>query len=1033
MFDLIRFSLRHYVLTLGMGAILIGVSLVAWQSMPVNVFPEFAPPRVIIGAEVPGLAPTDMEALVTYPLETAIGGVPGVKTEYSKSSVGLSVLTVVFQGSTNIYHDRELVAERLQKVRAELPKGTVGPTLFPMTSAIGWLLKYAITGPGISGTRLRTLADWTVRQRLLAVPGVAGVSNIGGGVRQYQLRLDPERLLAFHLSAGAVRRALKGLSRDIPGGFLDLSAQELIVSGHGRIRHLRDLRQTLVGIRGGVPIPADEVGVVRRGHAIRRGAAALGMEPAVIGTVYKAYGANTLTTTHHVVKELRALRHALPAGVHLHTHVFRQATFIKAAMHNLKQSLFQGAFIVIIVLFVFLANWRASLATFISIPASFAGGALILYFFHAGVNSMTLGGFAIAIGEVVDNGIVTVENIIHRLRDAGDEARSPRNTIRLMSRAVREVVGPVVYATLIIILIFLPIFFLQGLGGRIFRPLGIAYVATVISSLVVAVTLVPALCYLLLERFKGSRHAVAARETGFVRLLKRGYLSVLEATLGRFNLVATVAVIALLVAVMFLKEMGRSFLPAFHEGNYIVVMTALPGTPWRESLRLGRAVRRDLMTFPEVVSVDQRTGSGQITPGALTPNNSEFDVRIDFHRGPLGPDALLARIRRKLAQIPGVAFNIGQFIAHRIDDVESGVPADVAIKIFGPRLRPLYHIGEQIRNTIRSVPGIVDLHLEQQVRVPQLTVQVRRRQATRLGIPVGRLLADVQLYLNGDTVGHVIRGRRRFAITVRVTGAARRHLAALRNLPVRAPLLGPHAVVPLREVARIQVRNEPFEIRREDAHRMIVASFNVSGQAMSSVIREIQARVAAHVPLPPGYFVRYGGTFRSQQRADRVLLRLGLIALFAAVLLLHKAFGSFRDALIVLMNLPLALIGGVAALFIAHATLSVAAVIGFVTLFGIAAQNGIILMSRYRALAEQGVGIEEVVRLGSLDRLVPILMTAMTAALGLLPLLLGSPVGKELERPLAQVVLGGLVTSTILNLIVMPTTYRWFMRRVSGR
>jgi len=1028
--DVIRYSLRSAVLVLGIAAIVVGVSVVAWESMPINVFPEFAPPRVIIGTEVPGLAPTDMEALVTYPVETAIGGVPGVKAEYSKSSVGLSVLTVVFRGGTNIYHDRQLVAERLADVRAQLPQGTIGPTLFPLTSAVGWLVKYALTGPGVSTTTLRTIADWDIRPRLLAVPGVAGVSNIGGGVRQYQLRLDPARLLAFHLSPGIIRQNLTGLSRDVAGGFLEWPAQELIVGGHGRIRNLADLRESLIAIRGGVPIPAYEVGTVRKGHAIRRGGAALGLLPAVVGTVYKSYGANTLSTTDRVLKTLRSARAALPYGVALDTHIFRQATFITAAIHNLKQALWQGAIIVIIVLFVFLANWRASLATFLSIPLSFAGGALILYAFHAGVNSMTLGGFAIALGEVVDNGIVTVENIVHRLRDGELAIESGQKPQDLMLQAVREVMGSVVYATLIIILIFLPIFFLQGLGGRIFRPLGIAYVATIIASLVVAVTAVPALCYLLLGRFQGSRAGRAvARETGFVRLLKRGYLRILEASVGRFRMVMALSVVGLVVAGLLSQGLGRSFLPAFHEGDYIIVMTGLPGTPWRESLRLGRTVRQGLMAFPQVVSVDQRTGSGEITPGALTPNNSEFDVRIDFHRGHMAPDVLLAKIRARLSQIPGVAFNIGEFIGHRIDDVESGVAADVAVKLFGPRLRTLYHTGAEIQSAIRPIKGVVDLHLEQQLRVPELTVRVRRRAATRLGVSVGRLLADVQIYLNGVTVGHVVRARQRFAITLRVRGAARANLQSLKDLPVRAPRLGPRAVVPLREVARVRVQNEPFLVRREDGHRVLLVTFNVSGRPLSAVIRAVKARIGAHVHLPRGYVVRYGGTFRSQQRADTILMRLGILAVFAALLLLHRAFGSFRDALIVLMNLPLALIGGVAALVLAHATLSVAAVIGFVTLFGIAARNGIILMSRYRALSEEGLGIEEVVRLGSLDRLVPILMTAATAALGLLPLLFGSPVGKELERPLAEVVLGGLVTSTMLNLIVIPSAYHWFVSK----
>ena len=1025
---LISLSLRSRALVLGVFAILAGAALLAWRSMPINVFPAFATPRVVIGTTLPGMAPRDMEALVTYPIETAVSGTMGIRVVRSKTTLGVSLVTVVFHAGTNIYHDRQLIAERLQDLQSRLPAGVHGPEIFPLTSAIGWLVKYSLTSPIVPAQELRTLADWVIRPRLLSVGGVADVADIGGAVTQYQIDLRPTAMQAYSVSVGDVARAVRGLSRDLPGGLVETPAQQLIVSAAGRL-HERDarsrLRHALVADHDGLPITLAQVARIRRWHAIRLGAAALGQAPAVIGTVYKAYGASTITTTRHVLHALRAARRALPPGVTLDTHIFRQSTFIHAAIHNLWMALWQGALIVILVLLVFLANWRASLATFIALPASFALGALILYVFHAGVNAMTLGGLAVAIGEVVDNGIITVENIIHRMRLAG-EGSGGAGTNDLILGAIREVLNSIVYATAIVILVFLPVFFMHGIPGRIFSPLGIAYLATMLASLIVSVTLIPALCSLLFSRYDHRRSG--ARETGLVRLLKRHYLRLLERILPWTRTIVMLALVAVVAAGVSFMRLGRSFLPPFHEGNYVLVMTALPGTPWRESMRLGAVVRRDLAGFPQVVSVDQRAGAGTLTPGANTPNNSEFDVRIDFRRGRQSPHALLAAIRVKLATIPGVAFNLGEFIAHRIDDVESGVPADVAVKIYGPHLRRLYQIGEAASRAITPIPGIVDLHLESQIRVPQIVVTPRRARDAHYGVPAGRLLRDVNLDLNDTPLGHVLHGPRRFAITLRAARSARRSAHALRSLPIRAPALGARAAVPLAELASVRVRPVPFEIRRAHGHRVLLLTFDVTGKALSTVVREVQGRIAT-IPLPHAYFVRYGGTFRSQQRANATLWRLGLLAIILSALLLQKAFGSLRDALLVLVNLPLAMVGGVAALLLTGSTLSTAAVIGFIALFGITARNGIILVSHYNHLEAEGRPIDEVVRVGTLDRLVPILMTAITPALALLPLLWGSPVGKELERPLAFVVLGGLVTSTLLNLIVIPTVYRALRRR----
>jgi Cu/Ag efflux pump CusA len=1005
------------------------------------------------------MAPQDVESLVTYPLESAINGTPGVSSVRSKTSVGLSTITVVFGANTDVYLDRQLVNERIQNVSGRLPVGAKPPVMLPVTSAVGWLIKYALTSDTLSPEELRTLSDWEIRPRILALGGIASVVSIGGEVKQYQVRLDPSRMLAYQISAEEVRKALEKSNTNVPGAFLQKPGQELIVGGVGRITSLDDLKNTVIVIRNGAPITIGNVAQVAFGGEIKRGDGAFGMKNAVIGTISKAYGADTVTTTEKVEKALAEIKGRLPAGVQMDTQVFRQANFIEAAIHNLNVSLLQGALIVIAVLFLFLMNWRASFITFLSIPVSFVGGILVMHAFGIGINAMTLGGLAIAIGEVVDDAIITVENVVRRLRLNRSAAR-PLPPIEVVFDAVQEVRNSVVYATLIVIMIFLPIFFLQDLAGRIFSPLGVAYIASVTASLVVSVTMIPVLCYLLLVRKKektldegvvlhamGSRELLAdttladksheqEHETRFVLWLKRHFLRLLNLALRRFWWVVGLSLVALASALALLPYFGLSFLPEFREGNYIIAMTTLPGTSLEESMRLGALVRQDLLKYPQVVSIDQRAGRSDLDEDAQPPNFSEFDVRLDFAKDPtMSSDVLLKRIRQDLADIPGVVFNVGQFIAHRMDEVQSGVRAQVAIKIFGDNLSTLYQLGQQVQTVLHSVPGAVDINLEQQIRVPQVTIKIDRAKAARYGIAVGDVAQDIQMSLNGETVSSVLEGRRTFDLYVRLEPTARNSVEAIRDLLVDAPGLNPDgkAKIPLREVADVAIQDEPYSINRESVQRLIVVAFNVQGRDLASVIRDTQSKIGTQVKLPSGYYIEYGGQFESQRDANRTLLSFGVLALFGAVLLLYKVFGTFREALLVLFNLPLAMIGGIVALYLAGADMSVAAVIGFITLFGIATRNGIILVTHYNQLRKEGKPLQEVVVQGTLDRLVPVLMTAATAALGLIPLLWGSPVGKELERPLAQVVLGGLFTSTFLNMVVVPTVYnhveQWRERR----
>jgi CzcA family heavy metal efflux pump len=746
----------------------------------------------------------------------------------------------------------------------------------------------------------------------------------------------------------------------------------------------------------------------------------------------------------------------------MNTQVFRQSSFIESAMHNLEVALIEGALIVIVILFLFLMNWRASFITFLSMPASFIGGILVMHALGVGINSMTLGGLAIAIGEVVDNGIITVENVVRRLR-LNRAAAHPAGALQVVFDAVREITNSVVYATAIIVLIFLPIFFLGDLAGRIFSPLGVAYIASVSASLVVAVTLVPALCYLLLARREErnddvdvvlQRTSDAAgvdvatppdgphdeAETRFVRWLKARFSRVLDWSVPRFGWVVGLSALALAASLALLPFFGLSFLPEFKEGNFVIAMTTLPGTSLDESMRLGGIVRQELLKYPQVVSIDQRAGRGELDEDAQPPNFSEFDVRLDFDKDRSMPaDVLLRHIRDDLANIPGVAFNVGQFIAHRMDEVQSGVRSQIAVKIYGEKLPVLYDLGLQAQAIVSKVPGAVDVNLEQQISVPQVTIAIDREKAARYGINVGDVAQDIQTALNGESVSSVLEGSRSFDLALRLQGSARDSLRAIRDIPVDAPTLGDSTgnKLPLRSVADIRVEDQPYAISRENVQRVIALGFNAEDRDLNAVVNDTRSRIQNQLKLPPGYYIEYGGQFESQRQANRTLSGFGLLALFAALLLLYKAFGSLREALIVLFNLPLSIIGGIVALYLAGANMSVAAVIGFITLFGIATRNGIILMSHYNQLRRAGHPLRHVVRQGTLDRLVPVLMTAATAALGLVPLMFGSPVGKELELPLAQVVLGGLVSATLLNMVVVPTVYyrveQWRETRLARR
>ena len=1022
---IIHWSLTHRFVVIIAYVFLVAAGVAALRSMHLDVFPEFAPPQVVIQTEAAGLSPTDVEALITFRLESAVNGTPGVTDVRSSSSVGLSTITVVFEWGTDVYRARQLIAERVQAVRANLPTSAQPPQMLPVTSAVGWLVKFALVSDKASPLDLRTLCDWDVKNRVLAVPGVASVVCLGGGEKQYQVQVSPRRLALYGLSFEDVRRAVANANANFPGGFIESASSEYVVTGIGRVQSVEDLAGSLVTRRGETPVTIGDVAEVTLGAAVKRGDATYDGKPAVIGTISKAFGADTLSTTYRVEDVLRQVESSLPPGVTMHSRVFRQATFIERSVENLKGSLVEGILIVAIVLFLFLFNARTSIISLTAIPMSLFFGLLVLKAFGIGINAMTLGGLAIAIGEVVDDSIIDVENVFHRLRENGARA-SPRNSLAVIFDASREIRNSVIYATLIVILVFMPIFFLSGVEGRMFTPLGIAYIAAILSSLVVALTLTPVMCHLLLGG--SGRAAPAARESATVRALKGGYSWVLARVLPRFWWVVGTSVALVLAAMVMFSRFGTSFLPEFHEGNFILAMSTLPGTNLKESVRLGNEVTRILREHPEVKSVAQRAGRGELDEDAQPPNFSEFDVTLDF--GKTDPDKLVYDLREQLERVPGTAMNLGQFIAHRIDEVLSGVRAQVAIKVFGPDLDELRRVATQVNGIVAGVPGTVDLVKEPQVDVPEVQITFDRAKAARYGLTVGGIGQELEAGLSGLVTSQVLEGQRSFDLALWFSPEVRRDPQSLKAILLDAP---GGTKVPLGEVAEVVVRPAPYVINREAVQRRIVVQCNVAGRDLGSFIRDVQQRVGAQVKLRSGYHIEYGGQFESQERAQRVLWSLGILAVLGIAVLLFSAFGSPGEAVLVMVNLPLALIGGVVAVWLTGGVVSIASLIGFVTLFGIASRNGIILVSHYHQLTAAGEPVGQVVLEGSLDRLTPVLMTAATAALGLLPLLWGSPTGKEIERPLAIVLLGGLVTSTFLNLIVVPTLYnrlaRWRVSR----
>ena len=1010
-------SLRHRLLTVGAAAIaLAGGGWVA-ATLPVDVFPDLTAPTVTVLTDAHGLAPEEVESLVTFPVETAVNGAPGVRRVRSSSAQGISIVWVDFDWGTDLFRARQIVNERLQLAVAQLPDDVTAPVLAPVSSIMGEILLVGMTAPEVQLMEARTAADWTVRRRLLAVPGVSQVVPIGGEVRQYQILVDPGRMRAYGIALDEILAAAAASNRNVSGGVYRSGGREVLIRGLGRARGLEEIGLTVVAVRDGVPVLIEDVADVRIGPKIRFGTAAVNAEPAVILSIQKQPGANTLELTERVDAELDAIEAELPAGVSFARAIFRQADFISLAVENVVEALRDGAVLVVVILFLFLWNLRTTVISVLAIPLSLALAVIALLLLGGTINTMTLGGMAIAIGALVDDAIIFVENAYRRLRGNRQQPEDMRQaTLPLIRYAAREMRDPIVNATIIITVVFVPLFFLSGVEGRMLRPLGQAYIVAILASLLVAVTVTPVLCSLLLS---GDRTLARKQEPWLLRGVQRVYGNLLESSLRRSGLVVAGAGVLLLGTLALIPSLGGEFLPPFREGSLTISVVSLPGTSLAESDAIGARVERRLLAHPAVISTSRRTGRADLDEHAQGPNASEIDARLDLDDYDL--DDILAELRDDLTGFPGTSITVGQPIGHRIDHMLSGTRAAIAVNLFGPELQPLRDIAAEIETVAGQVPGLVDISVERQADVPQLQVRADRRAMARYGVTPGSLTAAVDVAFQGEEVSLIREGQRAFDLVVRYAEEHRADADAIGSTLVSTPA---GATVPLSQLASVVPARGPNTISRENVQRKIAISANVADRDVVGAVTELQERVAAEVALPQGYSLQYGGQFESGQAATRSITILSFFSIAAIFLVLLRAFGTVRTAVLLMANLPLALAGGVAAVMLIGGAINVATLVGFITLFGIAVRNGILLVSRYQHLCGDGVPLPNAIRRGSAERLSPIVMTALTTGLALIPLALGiGEPGKEIQAPLAVVVLGGLITSTFLNMFVIPALF----------
>ncbi len=1016
---IIRFSLNNRMVILVIAALCLVAGIYSTMHTEVDVFPDLNAPTVVVMTEAEGMAPEEVERLVTFPIETAVNGATNVRRVRSSSATGFSIVNIEFDWGTDIYKARQIVSEKIAMVGADLPENVGNPTLGPQASILGELMIIGLTADTTSMQDLRTIADWTIRPRLLSTGGVAQVAVMGGDIKEYQILMDPGKMRRHGVSMDEVIYAVKGMNQNASGGTLYEYGNEYIVRGLLSTNDIDELKKAVVKTsENGLPITLDAIADVRIGPKTPvLGVASNDGKPAVLLTVTKQPNTNTLALTGRLDNALGELKANLPADVKINSQIFRQSRFIDSSIDNVKKSLIEGAIFVIIVLFIFLMNWRTTIISLISIPLSIVFSLLAIRWMGLTINTMSLGGIAIAIGSLVDDSIVDVENVFKRLRQNREKPENERESvIKVVYEASKEVRMPMLNSTLIIIASFLPLFFLSGMEGRMLKPLGITFIISLMASTLVALTVTPVLSSFLL----GSQNSdKTGKEPTLVRWLKKYYEKALNWSVGhKKSLLFGVGALLAAAVVMFFT-LGGSFLPAFNEGSFTISISTVPGISLEESDRMGRTAEELLLSIPEIKTVGRKTGRAELDEHAFGVNSSEFEC--PFELGKKTRKQLTEEVRQKLAVLPGVNIEIGGPISHRIDAMLSGTKANIAIKLFGSDLNKMYEIGQKIKNSISGVEGIADINVEQQVERPELNITPKREMLARYGISLPEFAEVVRVMMEGEVVSTVYEGNRSFDLTLKVNDDARSSIERISDLTIDT---GDGKKVPLSYVADIKSSAGPNTINRENVSRKLVVSCNATGGELAKAVGAIREKIAENIELPEGYHIEYGGQFESEERASKTIALVSIFSIFIIFMLLYGEFKNISQSLVVLLNLPLALIGGVFAIFFTDGILSIPAIIGFISLFGIATRNGMLLIDRYNVLASEGHSREEAVMIGSLDRLNPILMTAITSALALLPLALGGDLpGNEIQSPMAKVILGGLFSSTLLNGFVVPVIY----------
>lgn len=1016
---IIKFSLENKFLVLLASVVVAVVGVQTVSDMDIDVFPDLTAPTVVVLTDAHDMAPEEVERLVTFPIETAVNGATDVRRIRSSSGHGFSFVWVEFDWGTDVFKARQVVSEKLGAVAMQMPIGVGVPTLAPQTSVMGEVFFLGIQSEKTSQMELRTIADWTVKPVLLATPGVAQVTVIGGDVKQYQVLADPQKMRYYGVALDELAEVCRGLARNSSGGVVRQFGNEYAVRGLARTSDLDELGRSFIKMRRGKPVCVRDVAEVKVGSGVKTGYASGNAEPAVIISVSKQPNTNTLELTRRIEANLDVLRKTMPADVRFETKIFRQADFIETSIRNVQRALVEGAVFVVIILFLFLGGFRTTLISLVAMPLSLLGAVIVLDRLGLTINTMSLGGMAIAVGALVDDAIIDVENVYRRLKQNFRKPPAERqSSFIVVFEASKEIRASILNATLIIIAAFMPLFFLSGMEGRMLKPLGISFVVSLFISLLVAMTLTPLLCRMFLTKESFLRRT--EREPWLSRTLSSLYERSLRWILGRPKaaLAATGGVFAVSLALFF--GLGRAFLPEFNEGSLTLSVICQPGTSLEESNRLGDLVERELLAVPEIRSTARRTGRGELDEHSQTVNSAEIDV--NFTLEDRRRSDFLAEVRARLAGIPGVASIVGQPLGHRIDHMLSGTRANIAVKLFGPDLNTLFQLGNEVKEAVAGIPGLVDVNVDQQIEVPQVQIHANRGLLAAHGIGVERFNEFVDVAFGGEKLSDIYEGQMRFDLVLRLSGEYTESIEGIRSSLIDTD---DGRTVPLEQVAEVVSAAGPGSIARENTQRKIVVAANVAGRDLGGVVRDIRQRVRDRVSLPGGYRIEYGGQFESQERASRILLLVSILAVAVIFMLLFIEFADLKLSAVILLNLPLALIGGVFSLTVTSGTLSIPAIIGFITLFGIATRNGILLVSSFTQNACAGFGLDDTIVRGARERLTPILMTALTSALALIPLAVqGDLSGNEIQSPMAKVILGGLLTSTLLNLYFIPVVYR---------